>query len=49
MEEERYLSVEDKIRSKFIRILKEEMINYESDIFIISGSVESLKKEKADF
>ncbi len=49
IEEERYLNVKDEIRSKFVRILKEEMITYESDIFIISESSEDLKKEKADF
>lgn len=49
MEEERYLNVKEEIKSRFIKIFKEEMITYESDIFIISESGEGLKKENADF
>lgn len=49
LEEEKFFKVKDEIKSKFTLLLEDEMISYESDIFIICESAKDLTKEKALF
>lgn len=48
-EDANFFKVPDEVKSRFLTISEEELVSYETDIFIISETAKEITKEKANF
>ncbi len=48
-EDASFFKVPDEVKSRFLTISEEELVSYETDIFIVSETAKEITKEKANF